>query len=176
MAERALLLVDHGSRRAEANAQLEALAELVAARAGDGAIVRVAHMELASPSIAEGVAACVAAGAREVIVVPCFLAPGRHVIEDLPRLVAEAIASDANEGVRWRVSEPLGVHPLLAELVLVRADLARGERVVLWRQDDHGNRFEVGRFDSMDEARAALERFEEHTHKQCYWLEREAGG
>jgi sirohydrochlorin ferrochelatase len=116
----ALLLVDHGSRRAEANALLEALAELVRARAG--VPVHTAHMELASPSIAEGFGDCVSAGAEEVVVVPCFLAPGRHASEDVPRLVAQAAAR--HPGARWRVAEVLGAHPLLAELVLVRAGLS----------------------------------------------------
>jgi hypothetical protein len=115
----ALLLVDHGSRRAEANALLEQLAELVRTKS-DGMLVRVAHMELAAPSIAEGFEACVQAGADEVVIVPCFLTPGRHATEDVPRIAAEAAAC---LGVRWRVADVLGVHPLLAELVLVRAGL-----------------------------------------------------
>lgn len=115
----ALLLVDHGSRLAEANATLEQLAALVRARAG-AIPVRTAHMELASPTIPQGVEACVAAGADEIVVVPCFLTPGRHATEDVPRMVADAAAQ---HGVRVRVTDVLGVHPLLAELVLIRADL-----------------------------------------------------
>lgn len=113
----AILLVDHGSRRPEANAQLDTLAGLVRQRAA-GASVHVAHMELASPTIAEGFEACVASGADEIIVVPCFLAPGRHASEDIPRLVADAAA--AHPDASWRVTDVLGAHPLLAELVLVR--------------------------------------------------------
>jgi sirohydrochlorin ferrochelatase len=118
----ALLLVDHGSRRAEANAQLAAIAALIRARVGPGVPVEVAHMELAEPSIARGIEACADAGAREVIVVPYFLGPGRHATEDVPRLAAEAAEQ---YGVTCRVADVLGVHPLLAELVLVRAGLAR---------------------------------------------------
>lgn len=120
MGSRAILLVDHGSRRHEANAQLEALAALVRERSE--AVVHVAHMELAPPTIRESFAACVEAGAEEVVVVPCFLAPGRHAGEDIPRLVAEAAAEHR---VRWRVTDVFGAHPLLAELVLVRAGLDR---------------------------------------------------
>lgn len=166
----ALLLVDHGSRLAEANAQLDALAELVRARTS--AVVRVAHMELASPTVAEAFDACVADGATEVVVVPVFLGPGRHASEDIPRLAAEAAARHA---VAWRVAPVLGAHPLLAELVLERAGQRAATRFVLWRQDDHGNRFAVESFESLERARAALARFEAHTHGQCYWLERAAG-
>jgi sirohydrochlorin ferrochelatase len=67
--KRAILLVDHGSRRPEANRQLERIARLVAERVPD-TIVRFAHMELAPPDVAAGVAACAAAGARELVVHP----------------------------------------------------------------------------------------------------------
>ncbi|MCA9617054.1 MAG: hypothetical protein KC586_30040, partial [Myxococcales bacterium] len=56
---KALLLVDHGSRRAEANALLGQIAALVAARRPE-LVVEVAHMELAPPTVAEAFAACVA--------------------------------------------------------------------------------------------------------------------
>jgi sirohydrochlorin ferrochelatase len=48
--KRAILIVDHGSRRREANALLERVVELVAKRAPE-AIVRCAHMDLAEPSM-----------------------------------------------------------------------------------------------------------------------------
>jgi antibiotic biosynthesis monooxygenase (ABM) superfamily enzyme len=49
-------------------------------------------MELADPSIADGFAACVAAGATEVVAFPYMLTPGKHSVRDIPRLVAEAAA------------------------------------------------------------------------------------
>ena len=113
----AILLVDHGSRRAESNEQLEEIAKLVRARE-PGRIVRIAHMELAEPSVAEGVAACVADGAREIVVHPYLLGPGRHSREDIPRLAAEAAA--AHPGVEVRVSGPLGVHASLVDVILDR--------------------------------------------------------
>lgn len=115
---KALVLIDHGSRRAAANEQLDAVAERVRARGG--LHVEAAHMELASPSLADALAGCVAAGATDVIVVPYFLGPGRHVTEDIPRLASEAAAH--HPGVRVRIAPPLGVHDLLADLVLARAD------------------------------------------------------
>ena len=117
----AILLVDHGSRRPEANEQLESIAQLLRDRDLER-IVRVAHMEIASPTIAEGIAACVAAGAREIVVHPYLLAPGRHSREDIPALAAEAAAD--HPGVTVRVSEPLGVHEKLVDVVLERINAA----------------------------------------------------
>ncbi|MGH7383336.1 MAG: sirohydrochlorin chelatase, partial [Candidatus Methylomirabilales bacterium] len=48
---RALLLVDHGSRRGEANAVLVQVADIIR-RQSDFAVVHYAHMEIAEPTIA----------------------------------------------------------------------------------------------------------------------------
>ncbi|MBM4383725.1 MAG: cobalamin biosynthesis protein CbiX [Deltaproteobacteria bacterium] len=114
---RVVILLDHGSREPEANAQLEALAAHVAARLG-GARVATAHLTLAAPSLAEAAAACVRDGARELVVLPCFLAPGRHVREDLPRLAAELRAT--HSGVEVVLAEPLGAHPAVADALAER--------------------------------------------------------
>ena len=119
--KRAILLVDHGSRLAEANDVLEQVAALVRARDPDR-IVCVAHMELARPTVQEGIDACVAAGAAEVVVHPYFLAPGRHSTRDIPALVG-AVA-DRHPSVSIRVSEPLGVHEALVDAILARVEEA----------------------------------------------------
>ena len=116
-AQPAILIVDHGSRRDEANSQLERVAELVRERA-PGRIVEIAHMELASPSIAEGVARCALRGATQIVVHPYMLAPGRHSALDLPELARRAAGEVS--GVLVRVSEPLGAHEKIAEVVLER--------------------------------------------------------
>lgn len=119
---KALLLIDHGSRRAEANDMLGCMARLVQHMAGDGVIVRFAHMELAEPSIEAGVAACVEAGASEIIAFPYMLSPGRHATSDIPNLVAAAAAGFPSVSVR--VTPAFGVHERLGELILSRAGLA----------------------------------------------------
>ena len=116
----ALLIVDHGSRRKEANDMLETVADLIRRRA-PGLIVHSAHMELAEPSIEQGIAACAADGATSLVVHPYMLSPGRHAVEDIPRMVRE-IASRYQQ-LEISVSAPLGVHEKLAEVVLERAGL-----------------------------------------------------
>ena len=73
----ALLIVDHGSRRAEANDMLEGVGDIVRKQRPE-LIVHTAHMELADPTIADGVRSCIADGATEIIVHPYMLSPGRH--------------------------------------------------------------------------------------------------
>ena len=117
--KRAVLLVDHGSRRKEANAQLDTLARLVRARMPDR-FVAAAHLELEPPSVTVGIDACAAAGAEEIVIHPFFLAPGRHSAEDLPRLAREG--SIQHPGVSIRLGAPLGLHPRLVDAVLERID------------------------------------------------------
>ncbi len=115
---KAILLIDHGSVRAEANEMLEAVAALVRRMAGPGIIVHAAHMELAEPTIAAAFRRCVDDGATEVIAFPYMLSPGKHSTRDIPRLVAEAAA--AFPGVAHRVTDAFGLHEKLAEVVLER--------------------------------------------------------
>ena len=116
---KAILIIDHGSRKDESNHMLACMANLVQRMAGDGVIVEHAHMELADPLSAEGFARCVARGAREVIAFPYMLSPGRHSTSDVPRMVAEA--AEAHPAIAFRVTPAFGVHEKLGELILARA-------------------------------------------------------
>lgn len=120
---KALLLIDHGSRRAASNELLLEIAEQLRSRTD--ALVVPAHMELADPTIEQGFEACVAAGATEVVAVPYFLSPGRHANEDVPRMVSEAAAKYPD--VSYRVAPPLGPDELLLQLVLKRFGGSSGE-------------------------------------------------
>jgi len=117
--KRAILLVDHGSRRPEANAQLEQLASLLRAKR-PGWRIETAHLEISPPSVADALDACAAGGVREVFLHPFFLSPGRHTKEDLPRLASEAC--ERNPGLTVRVTEPLGVDDAMVAVVLDRID------------------------------------------------------
>lgn len=118
---RALVILDHGSRRPEAHAHLLELAANVRERAPD-LFVTVAHLEQAEPGLAAAVGACVAAGAREVCVHPLFLAPGRHLAEDVPRLLDEIRARHPD--LALRLLDALGARAELADVIL--ATLERG--------------------------------------------------
>ena len=120
---RAVLLVDHGSRLAEANAIVERIAERVRLRL-PGHLVAIAHMEQGAPSVEEAFELLVGQGATDVVVHPYFLAPGRHSSRDIPAL-AERAAS-RHPGLRVRVGEPLGVHDGVVEAVLARIREAGG--------------------------------------------------
>jgi sirohydrochlorin ferrochelatase len=115
----AVILVDHGSRRDESNVMLLDVVRDFEAASGF-AIVEPAHMELAEPSIDTAFSRCVARGAATVVVFPYFLLPGRHWNEDIPRLAAAAASKHA--GIRYLVTAPFGLHPLMAEVMRQRIE------------------------------------------------------
>lgn len=117
-----ILIIDHGSVKDEANHMLECVGELVQRMAGEGVVVRVAHMELAAPTIRDGFEACVAAGATEIVAFPYMLSPGKHSTRDIPRMVAEIAA--AHPGIPVRVTTAFGVNEQLAAVVLSRSGVS----------------------------------------------------
>jgi sirohydrochlorin ferrochelatase len=125
-----ILIIDHGSMKEAANQMLECVGELVQRMAGDGVVVRIAHMELAAPSIGDGFAACVAAGATEIVAFPYMLSPGKHSTRDIPRMVSEISANFP--GIPVTVTTAFGVNEQLAAVVLAKAGVAS-----IAREDPH---------------------------------------
>ena len=116
---RGLLIVDHGSRNAEANARLVAFARRVAEARPDW-LVEHAHMELALPDFETGVDALVTRGARVILVHLHFLGTGFHVRETLPQL-ADAMRA-RHPGIEIELTTPLGDDLRLVEIVLDQLD------------------------------------------------------
>jgi sirohydrochlorin cobaltochelatase len=112
-----VLLIGHGSREGEANAEFEALA--AAYRATHPHLrVETAYVELARPLVAEALDR-IAPEVRRIAVVPVFLFSAGHVKVDLPLAVARA--RQAHPRVQLAVAPALGVHPLLVELAFARS-------------------------------------------------------
>jgi sirohydrochlorin ferrochelatase len=83
--KRALVIVAHGSRREASNDEVRQFVGGVAIKVGERFMqVEAAFLELAEPSITDGIEKCIQAGAVEVIVLPYFLSAGRHVSQDIP--------------------------------------------------------------------------------------------
>lgn len=89
---RGLLLMAHGTPLPEANAPLAHSAAEVARRGGF-AHHEVAYLDCNAPDIPGGLAGLVGRGAGQIVALPYFLHLGRHVREDLPRLVSQTAAA-----------------------------------------------------------------------------------
>jgi sirohydrochlorin ferrochelatase len=115
-----LLVVGHGSRRAEANAALRSAAEALTqpvAGAGWGA-VQHAFLELSDPGIEDAYGQLVAAGCTTIVVSLFFLFPGAHTMTDIPAQLGRA--ADRYPGARWVITEPLGLHPAVLQAARAR--------------------------------------------------------
>lgn len=75
-------------------------------------------MEIAEPTIADAIGKCASAGASTIIVAPYFLSRGRHIQEDIPALVAAA--QKQHPQLNCVVAEPIGLDPLMAQLIEMR--------------------------------------------------------
>ena len=118
---KALVLVAHGSRRKQSNDEVvELAARLKQNCQHQYEIVHPGFLELASPSIPEGIQLCLDEGASEVIVLPYFLNSGRHVVEDIPELVEQARKSNPDSDIR--IAPHLGASDLMLELLINSAN------------------------------------------------------
>ena len=115
-----LLLIDHGSRRAESNRQLDDMAARVR-RLRPDAVVLAAHMEIAPPDLATAFAGLVGQGATRIVILPYFLGDGRHLTQDIPALAAAAAVR--HPGVTFTIGAALGPHDALASLLLERGGI-----------------------------------------------------
>ena len=114
---RVTVLLAHGSRDPAWRRPIEAVA--AAMRAADpDAQVRCAYLEHDVPDLADALDQAVATGAGQVVIVPLFLGVGRHVREDLPRLLQSG--RDRHPGLalemRPSVGEDARVTALLAAI------------------------------------------------------------
>ncbi len=121
----AILLMAHGSRIPEANSAVHQIAAMVQQFAGYD-IVEVSFGENHSPTIQQGIDACVAKGAERILLAPYFLYLGAHVLESLPKELEEAKLR--HPGVEMAIGKPLGVHKRLAKLVIDRIEEAFTEK------------------------------------------------
>ncbi|MBG7601612.1 MAG: CbiX/SirB N-terminal domain-containing protein [Gammaproteobacteria bacterium] len=119
--KRALIVVSHGSRREASNEEVRRLSQQLSIhQLNSFDDVSAAFLELAEPSIPDGVAAAIERGADEVTVLPYFLSAGRHVTQDIPAEVDKARRQ--NQDAVIRIAPYIGRAPEMADIVLRMAE------------------------------------------------------
>jgi sirohydrochlorin ferrochelatase len=112
-----VLLVGHGTREARGVAEFDELAKRVAARLGP-IPVAPCFLELAEPTIAEGIDRLAAQGVRRLTVVPVLLFAAGHAKYDIPRSVAAALVG--RPGITSRQTPHLGLDERVFQLAARR--------------------------------------------------------
>ncbi|MFB9242935.1 precorrin-8X methylmutase [Massilia antarctica] len=128
-----IVVAGHGSRDPDAVREFEALVELVRARAPDD-VVTHGYLEFSSPTIAEAVQANLAAGTRQVAVVPGVLLAARHAKNDMPAEV-QAMARDYPD-IDFHFGAPMNLHPQLLQLAQERIVEAEATSPLTLRRSD----------------------------------------
>jgi sirohydrochlorin cobaltochelatase len=123
-----VLLVGHGTRDAAGIAEFLVLAERVR-----GLLlprpVEACFLELAQPTIADGLHRLIDQGMRRVTVVPLLLTAAGHAKRDIPDAIAEV--SGAHPELIVRQTAALDCHPRILDLSTRRYDEALAERATV---------------------------------------------
>ena len=124
----ALLIVGHGTRDEAGAEEFRRFVARVGERgtvAGTGSAagaladaVAGGFIELSAPPLKDAVADLVAAGHRDVAAVPLILLAAGHAKGDIPAALARE--RERHPGLRTRYGRPLGVHPVLLDLLRER--------------------------------------------------------
>ena len=117
-----LLLVAHGSRREQSNQEIQTLAARLRNKSGRFADVDCAFLEIAEPSIPEGLRRQIGKGATHIIVMPYFLSAGRHVSDDIPAEIAKISAEFP--AVNICMAAYLGASEQISAIVMQQANAA----------------------------------------------------
>jgi sirohydrochlorin cobaltochelatase len=113
--KKVVLLLGHGSRDAEGQAQFFRLTSLVQQRMGE-IKVQAAFLELCEPSVSQGVRSCVEMGAEKILAIPVFLSDASHVKEDLPVELNEARIQYPRVPILY--GRPLGMGQPIPQILL----------------------------------------------------------
>jgi sirohydrochlorin cobaltochelatase len=118
-AARGVILFAHGSRDERWRAPVEAVARRVA-ELDPSVMVACAYLELIAPDLRTAAETLIGDGAKAIRVVPLFLGMGKHVREDLPRLLDEmrTLHPDVAFVLAGAVGEERDVIELLARKAL----------------------------------------------------------
>ncbi len=81
-------------------------------------IQEICFLELATPTIAEGIANCVRQGATMIAVMPILLLAAQHAKQDIPREIAEA--QKLYPHIQFSYGEPLGIHERIIDTLQAR--------------------------------------------------------
>jgi sirohydrochlorin cobaltochelatase len=165
-----ILLVGHGTRDARGIAEAQAVARAAAGRLA--AACQLAFLELAPPSIAEGLDRLAEEGATRVTVVPLLLFAAGHAKDDIPQAVADAAARRPELAIRS--AEPLNCHPGIVGLSALRYEESLAGRAAV--PPEESLLLMVGRGSRDPQANAEMARFArlrwERTpvgwHETCY--------
>ena len=118
--KKALLLAAHGSRKKVSNIEIHQLANNISLKSEIFDIVEACFLEIALPSIPDGIQSCIEKDASEILIMPYFLAAGMHVIVDIPAIVDKEKLK--HKGVIIKSLPYFGSSPVIVDILRTLAE------------------------------------------------------
>ena len=112
---KSILFVSHGSRFFETKEEVVRLVKQLKVKSKIS-VFEYAFLEIESPSIPQGIDLCAQKGATEIIILLNFLNSGRHVDQDIPRIVEESRRRYPQ--ISFRITKPVGQNEGIVKLFL----------------------------------------------------------
>jgi|SRR5690625_4701427 len=137
----AILYVAHGTRLQEG---VDEAKDFVAyhMKQVDVPIQVMSFIDLASPSIDEGIETCVTQGATRIAMVPILLLEAGHAKNDLPEAIA--LAEEKYPHITFTYGSPYGVHEYMIETIVERlkeqGPLAKDASILIVARGSSDNR------------------------------------
>lgn len=113
-----IILFGHGARNPEYVEPFRRIRAAVERLKPDTA-VEIGFLELTQPPLEATIECLVSRGVRQIRIVPIFFAPGRHVLKDLPQLLANAL--DRFPEVEFEVADCVGEVDAVVEAMAAHA-------------------------------------------------------
>ena len=111
----AIIVISHGSHSPKTKVEVEQLVRKLK-QTTPFEIVEYAFLEIEKPSIPEAIKQSVERGAKKIIILLNFLNSGKHVDEDIPKMINAATRE--YPFVKFQITKPVGQHPKIPELFL----------------------------------------------------------
>jgi Uncharacterized conserved protein len=128
-----IIIAGHGSRDADGIREFEQLIELVKERAPQHQVSH-GYLEFASPTIDQAIAALITQNAKQIVMAPGILLAATHAKNDMP---SELLAfARAYPDIDFYFGAPMGLHPLLLQVVQQRIVEAEAMSTKAVRRDD----------------------------------------
>lgn len=129
----AIVIAGHGSRDADGIREFGQLVELVRERAPQHQVSH-GYLEFASPTIDQAIAAHTTQNAKQIVMVPGILLAATHAKNDMP----SELLTFAREhpDIDFYFGAPMGLHPLLLQVVQQRIVEAEATSPKTVRRDD----------------------------------------
>jgi sirohydrochlorin ferrochelatase len=112
-------VIAHGSRLEASNNELRELVARLRNHCTRFTRIDYAFLEIATPSIPEALRQQILQGAVEIVVLPYFLAAGRHVVSDIPAQVEKVSLEQPN--IKIKIAPYFGASPKIDELLIEQA-------------------------------------------------------